>query len=110
MKKIALTAVIVASLSTGVAVAEPFNNRGIDYRATVQSDASVQRESVTAQANRFNNQGSDYVESVSGSADTPRADVNVAITGFNNRDHVAFSDKRQGLSDTQSDERIGYAR
>lgn len=108
MKKSALSFVIAASLSAGAVVAaEPFKNRDIDYRTTAQSDTSMQRDAVTAQANTFNNRGIDYVESVSVSTDTPRSDVSIAITGFNNRDHVAFTDKRQSQSD-EGDERIGY--
>lgn len=101
MKKIALTAVIVASLSAGAAMAEPFNNRGLDYAATVQPNTSVQRESVTAQANRFNNGGIHYMETISNSGNMSRSEVNPVVRGFNDR---------QNFSKANSEVRIGYAR
>jgi hypothetical protein len=110
MKKAALTVVIVASLSAGAAMAaEPFNDRGIDYVSTVQTDTSVQRESVTAQVNGFNNRGIDYIDATAVSSDTPRSDVSIAIKGFNDRHHVALSNARQGLSNADRDVRIGYS-
>jgi hypothetical protein len=109
MKKIALTALIAASLSTGAAVAaEPFKDRGIDYRAAAQPETSVEGDLVSIQANRFNDQGIDYVETVSGSA-TPRADVDVAVRGFKDRSHVATTIERQDVSG-EGEERFGYAR
>ncbi len=110
MKKIALTVLIAASLSTGAAVgAEPFKNRGIDYRTTAQPDTSVQRDAVTAQANSFNDRGIDYVETISVSADTPRAEVNPIISGFNNRNNVVLNE-RQNLSKAGGEVRLGYSR
>lgn len=111
MKKTALSLMIAASLSAGSAVAaEPFKDRGIDYRTTAQPDTSVQRDAVIAQANSFNDRGIDYVETVSVSAGTPRSDVSIAITGFKNRDHAAFTDKRQNLSDDEGNVQLGYSR
>jgi hypothetical protein len=110
MKNIALTALITASLSTGAAVAaEPFKDRGIDYRTTAQPSTSLQSEAVSAQANSFNDRGIDYVEAAPVDANTTRSDVSIAITGFNDRDHIALTDKRQNRSDDKGDERIGYA-
>jgi hypothetical protein len=92
MKKIALTALVITSLSAGAALAaEPFNDRGIDYVATVQPDPSVQRESITAQANNFNDRGVDYVEAAEVSTKTLRSDVNPVVKGFNNRGDVAVT-------------------
>ncbi len=110
MKKIALSFVIAASLSTGAALAaEPFKNRGIDYRTTAQPDTSVDRNAVTAQANTFNDRGIDYVETVLVGADTSRADVTPVVRGFNNRNNVVVNE-RQDLSNARDDVRLGYSR
>lgn len=110
MKKITFIAVIIAPLSAGAALAaEPFNDRGIDYVAMVQSDTSVQRESITPQANSFNNRGIDYVEAAEVSATTLRSDVNPVIKGFNDRSDFALATERQGLS-TDGEVQVGYSR
>jgi hypothetical protein len=107
MKKITLTTLILASLSTGAAVAaEPFKDRGIDYRATAQPETTVPSDFASASANSFNDQGTDYVEAAPVGSDTPRSNVSIAVKGFNDRGHIALTNNRQGLS---SDERIGYA-
>jgi hypothetical protein len=110
MKKIALTAVIVASLSTGAAVAaEPFKDRYIDYRATAQPEISLSSKVATVQVSRFNNGGIDYRDAVSVSATTPRAEVDPVISGFNDRSHAALANQRQGVSG-EADERLGFNR
>lgn len=110
MKKIALTAIIVASLSTGAAVAgEPFKNRGIDYVNTVQTDTRLPREAVTVQIDRFKNGGFDYRDVVSVSDSTPRAEINPMVKGFNNRGDVAFTHERQDMSKVDK-AHVGYSR
>lgn len=63
MKTIA-AAVFAVSMGlslNAVAVAEPFNSRGQDYVATVQSDGDTMRSPVTVTDSGFNDRGQDYI-------------------------------------------------
>jgi hypothetical protein len=88
MKTIAAAVFAVSlglSLSTA-AVAEPFNSRGQDYVATVQSDDDTVRTTVTVTDSGFNNWGRDSLaDAPAGSpAQEPMISLcNVAAHGWN---------------------------
>lgn len=91
MKTTALALVIAAGLATGAAVAEPFNDRGINYIETVQPDPTARFEPAPADVTAFNNRGVNYINTAPAGSNAPGEMARVAVRGFNDRSHVGFS-------------------
>jgi hypothetical protein len=91
-----INAILIASsiaLSTA-AVAEPFNDRGPDFIASVKSNPHSVPQSGTVVYGGFNDRGEDYISSISSasvrSASKPE-EAYMASLGFNERDQAELN-------------------
>lgn len=90
MKTTALALALAATMATGAAVAEPFNERGINYAATVQPDPTLQREPAPADVSAFNDRGVNFINVAPAGSNQPGEPARVAVGGFNDRSHAGF--------------------
>jgi hypothetical protein len=82
--------ILIAGLSlSSAALAEPFNDRGEDFRASVRSSASTAQQTVAATPNGFNNRGVDYIATAPTGSSEPLPEVMLTEHGFNQRSWVA---------------------
>lgn len=78
-------------LNTSLA-AEPFNNRGIDWREAAPSGSDASYPPADPSIEGFNNRGTYWIVAAPACSNTAREPVNPTISGFNNKNN--FEDLR----------------